>query len=335
MPINIAIDTYGGDYGLEVTIKASIDALKAFKDIFIILVGDNKKITSKLQKVDTNGKYKNRYSIHHASQSIEMDESLISSLRNKKDSSMRVAIRLVKDKQAESCVSAGNSAALMAISKVVLKTIPGISRPAMMSKLPTITGAYTHMLDLGANVDLKPNSLLELAIMSSIVITSTENIKNPKIGLLNIGSENIKGKQVIKDTALLLKEHNLINYVGYIEPDALYNEPVDIVVCDGFDGNLVLKASEGVAYMVKHYLKESFNKNLYSKIIALFTYPVLKYFRSSFDHRAYNGATLLGLNGVVIKSHGSADAFGFFHAIKEARIEAKTKIIDKIKTKIH
>ncbi len=335
MPINIAIDTYGGDYGLEVTISASINALKAFDDIFIILVGDDNKITSKLQKIDIKGKYKDRYRIHHASQSISMDESLISALRNKKDSSMRVAIRLVRDNQAEACVSSGNSAALMAISKVVLKTIPGINRPAMMSKLPTITGSYTNMLDLGANVDLKPSSLLELAIMSSIVITSTENITNPKVGLLNIGSENIKGKQVIKDTAVLLKEHNAVNYVGYIEPDAVYNKPIDIVVCDGFDGNLVLKASEGVASMVKHYLMESFNKNLYSKIIYLFTYPVLKYFKSAFDHRVYNGATLLGLNGIVIKSHGSADAFGFFHAIKEARIEAKAKIIDKIKIKIH
>lgn len=329
---NISIDAHGGDYGLDVTIPAVIEALKSFNDIFIILVGDSEKITTKLAQYNIHSKYKKRYSIKHASQSIAMDESLVSALRNKKDSSMRVAIKLVKDKKAHSCVSSGNSAALMAISKTILKTIPGISRPAMMARLPTTKGVYTHMLDLGANVDSKPAVLLEFAIMGSIVVASIKGITNPSVGLLNIGSEEIKGKQIIKDSAELLKNSKL-NYSGYIEADEIYSGAVDVVVCDGFDGNLVLKASEGVASMFKSYLKKSFSKNLYAKIIAMLSYPVLKYFKSSLDHRTYNGATLLGLNGVVIKSHGGADAFSFFYAIKEARIEAKANIIDEIKQK--
>ena len=331
LPTNISIDAHGGDKGLTVTLKAGLKALALFDDIFLIFVGNANAIEKQLMHYQDAKKYKSRYRIHHAEEQIEMDEALVPALR-KRDSSMRVAINLVKENKAKACVSSGNSGALMAVSKLVLKTIDGISRPAMMSKIPT-TKAHTHMLDLGANIDSKSTTLFEFALMASITVEHTEHIKKPTISLLNIGSEDIKGKQTIKEVADMLKKSSL-NYVGYIEADEIYTNTVDVVVCNGFEGNLVLKASEGVAQMIKVYLKRAFKKNLYTKLTASLAMPALNYFKTSLDPRRYNGASLLGLKGIVIKSHGGADALSFLHAIKEAKLIAQNEITDKIHKKI-
>jgi glycerol-3-phosphate acyltransferase PlsX len=245
---------------------------------------------------------------------------------------MRVAINLVKDETVDACVSAGNTGALMAISRFVLKTIQGIDRPAIMGRMPTMTG-HTHMLDLGANVDSKPEALVEFAVMGSIAVKHTENITTPSVGLLNIGEEEMKGNDSIKKTAELLKTSSL-NYIGFIEGDDIYKGAVDLVVCDGFEGNIALKASEGVATMMGHYLKQAFTKNIFTKIVALIATPVLKDFKSSLDPGKYNGASLLGLRGIVVKSHGGANADSFFQAIKEAYLEAHAKIIEKITAQV-
>ena len=333
MLISISIDVHGGDNGVNVTVVACLEALEIFDDIFLVLVGDDKQIQSVLDTHPLAKKYQSKYRIVHATQIISMKEDLRSALR-KRDSSMRTSIHLVKSKQTQACVSAGNSGALMAIATVMLKTLPGIDRPAMFAKLPTTANHYTHMLDLGANIDSKASTLFGFAIMGSIAVQYTENLKSPRVALLNIGSEDIKGKQVIKDTAELLKVSSL-NYVGFIEADTLYTKPVDVVVCDGFEGNLVLKASEGIVTLIKIYLKRSFSQNLYTKLATFLSMPVLKHFKKSLDPRTYNGASLLGLKGIVVKSHGNADVFSFLYAIKEARLEAKNNIADKIDQKIH
>ncbi len=328
MTIRVSIDASGGDRGIPATITAGLKALSVFQDLHLYFVGDESAIKVELKQHPSSQQLSNRFNITHASEVIAMDESPSSALRKKKDSSMRVAINLVKDETVDACVSAGNTGALMAISRFVLKTIKGIDRPAIMGRIPTMIG-HTHMLDLGANVDSKPKALLEFAIMGSIAVEYTEGIISPTVGLLNIGEEEMKGNNNIKKTAELLKASNL-NYVGFIEGDDIYKGVVDLVVCDGFEGNIALKASEGVAAMMGHYLKQAFTRNIFSKIIALIATPVLKDFKSSLDPGQYNGASLLGLRGVVIKSHGGADADSFFQAIKEAYLEAQAKITEKI-----
>lgn len=333
MLIQIAIDMHGGDHGLKTTIPACLMALEKFDDIFLVMVGQTKLIEEHLKKHAKFQSLTHQFSIHHADQIIQMDEELISALKHKKKSSMRYTIKLVKDKTCEACVSAGNSGALMAISRAILKTISGIDRPAMFARLPTKNKKDTYMLDLGANIDSDAKTLLNFAIMGSIVVEHTQHISKPRIGLLNIGSEEIKGKQVIKDAAQLLKESNL-NYQGFIEADNIYTKPVDVVVCDGFEGNLVLKASEGIANMINSYLKSAFYQTLWNKISAFMARPALKIFKDSLDPRHYNGASLLGLTGIVIKSHGGADSLSFLYAITEARIEASSHITQKIQTEI-
>ncbi len=332
MTIRVSIDASGGDHGIPVTIEAGIKALGKFKDLHLFFVGDEASIKAELLKYSNSKKISKRFSIVHASEVVAMNEAPSVALRKKKDSSMRIAINLVKDGEADACVSAGNTGALMAISRFVLKTIKGIDRPAIMGRMPTMTG-HTHMLDLGANVDSNPEALLEFATMGSIAVQYTEDIPAPTVGLLNIGEEEMKGNDKIKKTAELLKESNL-NYTGFVEGDDIYKGSVDLVVCDGFEGNIALKASEGVASMMGHYLKLAFTKNILTKIVALIAKPVLKDFKSSLDPGKYNGASLLGLKGIVIKSHGSADAFSFFQAIKEAHIEAHAKITEKISNQV-
>ena len=245
---------------------------------------------------------------------------------------MRVAINLIENGTVDACVSAGNTGALMTIARFILKTIEGGDRPAIMGSFPTLNG-HIHVLDLGANVNSKPETLLQFAIMGSIVIQNTENIPNPSIGLLNVGVEEIKGHGKIQDTAELLKNSSL-NYVGFVEGDDIFKGVVDVVVCDGFEGNIALKASEGVANMFSHLIKESFNKNLLTKIVAIFAKPVMNNFKSKVDPGQHNGASLLGLKGVVVKSHGNADVNSYFQAIKEAYLEAHAKITDKISVQL-
>ncbi|SFV88537.1 Phosphate:acyl-ACP acyltransferase PlsX [hydrothermal vent metagenome] len=332
MTIKVSIDASGGDYGIPVTIAAGIKALGAFADLYLVFVGDASSIQAELDQHSGSKKLAKRFSITHASEVIAMNESPAIALRKKKDSSMRVAINLVKDNTVNACVSAGNTGALMAISRFVLKTIKGIDRPAIMGRMPTMDG-HTHMLDLGANVDSTPKALLEFAIMGAIAVKHTENISAPSVGLLNIGEEEMKGNENIKKTSELLENSNL-NYVGFVEGDDIYKGTVDLVVCDGFEGNIALKASEGVASMMGHYLKQAFTKNLFTKIIALIATPVLKDFKASLNPGKYNGASLLGLRGIVVKSHGGADAASFFQAIKEAYLEVNAKIIEKIESQV-
>lgn len=332
MTVKVSIDASGGDHGIPVTIEAGIKALGIFQDLQLTFVGDQSTIETEIKKHPSSKKNASRIHVVHASEVVSMNVSPAIALRKKKDSSMRVAINLVKSNEVDACVSAGNTGALMAISRFVLKTIKGIDRPAIMGRLPTMTG-HTHMLDLGANVDSSPKALLEFATMGSIAVEQTENIAKPTIGLLNIGEEDMKGNKKIKKTAELLKASNL-NYYGFVEGDDIYKGTVDLVVCDGFEGNIALKASEGVVAMMGHYLKCAFTKNWFTKIVALIATPVLKDFKSSLDPGKYNGASLLGLRGIVIKSHGSANSESFLMAISEAYVEVNTKIIDKISLQV-
>jgi phosphate acyltransferase len=332
MIIKVSIDASGGDHGIPVTIEAGIKALSAFQDLQLTFVGDQSTIEAEINKHSPDKTTASRIHVVNATEVVLMNESPAIALRKKKDSSMRVAINLVKSNTVDACVSAGNTGALMAISRFVLKTIKGIDRPAIMGRMPTMTG-HTHMLDLGANVDSSPQALLEFATMGSIAVEQTEGISKPTIGLLNVGEEEMKGNDKIKKTSELLKASNL-NYQGFVEGDDIYKGTVDLVVCDGFEGNIALKASEGVASMMSHYLKRAFTRNWLTKIVALIATPVLKDFKSSLDPGKYNGASLLGLRGIVVKSHGGADSDSFFVAICEAYTEVNAKIIDKISSQV-
>jgi len=332
MTIKVSIDASGGDFGFPVTVKAGINALGIYKDLHLHFVGDEKGIQKELNNHSIYKTFLDRISITHASEVINMDDSPSTALRHKKDSSMRVAIDLIENGTVDACVSAGNTGALMAIARFILKTIEGVDRPAIMGSFPTLNG-HIHVLDLGANVDSKPETLLQFAFMGSITVQNTENIPNPTIGLLNVGVEEIKGHDRIQDTAELLKASSL-NYSGFVEGDDIYKGVVDVIVCDGFEGNIALKASEGVANLFSYFLKKSFNRNLLTKIVALLAKPIMNNFKSHVDPGQYNGASLLGLKGVVVKSHGNADIDSYFQAIKEAYLEAHAKITDKISAQL-
>lgn len=329
MAIHIAIDAMGGDHGLSVTVPASIDALKKFPDIHLILVGKEDQINETLQNFQYD---QSRLTVQHAEQIVEMDDLPSKALRNKKQSSMRVALNLVKDDQAQACVSAGNTGALMAVAKFVLKTLPDIDRPAICTSMPTMKG-HVHVLDLGANVGSTGEQLAQFALMGSVLAKAVDDNQNPRVGLLNIGEEEIKGHQRIKDAHQILSKSD-INYIGYIEGDDIFKGNVDIVACDGFDGNIALKASEGVAKMISFYLKEAFKKNIFTKMAALVAYPVLKAFKAKVDPGRYNGASLVGLRKSVIKSHGGADRNAYFYAIAEARLEVLKNVPELISSEV-
>lgn len=322
----------GGDYGPEVTIPASLDCLNSNPQLKLILVGDEAVLKPKLAQALID--YQGRLVIQHASQCVGMDESPSKALKNKKDSSMRVAINLVHEGRANACVSAGNTGALMATARFVLKMIPGVDRPAIISTLPSING-HTHALDLGGNVDCTAEHLFQFAVMGSELVKAVENIENPRVGLLNIGEEDVKGNEQVKAAAKLL-ENSSLNYIGYVEGDSLNagHVPVDLIVADGFVGNVALKSIEGAAKMIGIALKEAFNKNIFTKLSALLVYPVLKSFKSRIDPRLYNGASFLGLRGLVIKSHGGADVLAFKTAIHLAEVEVKKDVIRKISEQI-
>lgn len=328
MANTISLDAMGGDYGVEVVVPAALSALKKYDDLNLILVGDQAKIEYELEQASSG--LSDRLKIHHATQVVAMDEPPAQALRSKKDSSMRVAINLVKEGHAQACVSAGNTGALMATAKYVLHTLAGIDRPAINSTLPALSG-HTHMLDLGANVGCKAENLFQFAVMGSVLASAVDDLESPRVGLLNVGSEANKGNDQVKEANALL-EKSTLNYIGYVEGDDIFCGDVDVVVCDGFVGNISLKTSEGVAKLISNFAKKSFTKNIYTKLIALLATPILNEFKNSIDPRRYNGASLLGLKGIVIKSHGSADAFSFENAISIAYIEAKKGVptlIDK------
>jgi glycerol-3-phosphate acyltransferase PlsX len=317
-----------GDHGPSIVIPAAAQILAEFDNVELILVGDEKVITPLLSQQAT--KIQQSISVRHATQLVEMDELPSRALRYKKDSSMRVAINLVKQGEADACVSAGNTGALMATARYVLKTLPGIDRPAIISAIPNMEETTTHVLDLGANINTSAEQLFQFAIMGSVLAEAVDNLANPRIGLLNIGEEEIKGNEQIKAAAKRLNTIPDINYIGFVEGDDINKGTVDVVVCDGFVGNVSLKTTEGVAKMISHYVKQSFNKNWLTRLAALICLPILKDIRHKIDPRRYNGASLLGLRGIVIKSHGSADVLSFSYAIREAIIEVEKNVPSKI-----
>lgn len=319
MDITVAIDCMSGDHGPHVAVPAAIDYLHCNPGTDIVLVGLSDAIESEMRAINLTPS--SRLRVHAASEIVGMNESPAMALRGKKNSSMRVALNLVKSGEAQACVSAGNTGALIATSRFVLKTLPGIDRPALAVVLPTIMGR-TYMLDLGANVDCNAEHLLQFAVMGAILASSVENKEKPSIGLLNIGEEEIKGNDVVKQAAELLRGSGL-NFYGNIEGNDIYRGTTDVVVCDGFVGNVALKTSEGVAQMFSTYLREEFRRNLLTKIAGFVTLPVINAFKRRIDHRQYNGASLLGLRGVVIKSHGSADSYAFGCAITRAVDEVR------------
>lgn len=323
----------GGDYGPSVVLPAALQALKKHANLQLILVGDQTILQKELHS--SRGSLSTNLIIQHASQTVGMDEPPAIALRTKKDSSMRVAINLVKEGKAQACVSAGNTGALMATARFVLKTLPGIDRPAIVSTFPTANPKKNmRMLDLGANVDSSADNLFQFAVMGSILARAMENIPSPKIYLLNIGEEDIKGNEQVKQTAQLLIRSKAVNYVGYIEGDEIYKGDADVVVCDGFVGNVALKTSEGVAIFISKLIKHAFNKNIFSKIAGLIALPVLESLKRSLDPDRYNGASFVGLRGIVIKSHGGAGVTAFMHAIEEAIIEIDKNIPERIKTEV-
>lgn len=301
-----------GDHGLPVTVAAAHSCAQENTELRIILVGDEEGIRTELSKLKAGAHP--QLSVHHTTEVVGMDESPSKVLRGKKDSSMRVAIDLVKDGKAQAMVSAGNTGALMATAKFVLKTLPGIDRPAIVSAIPSVNG-HVHMLDLGANAECTSEQLFQFAVMGSALITAMRGETRPRVALLNIGSEEIKGNDVIKGAAALLQASRL-NYIGFVEGDGIFLSDVDLVVCDGFVGNVALKTGEGVAKMIRQFLKEEFTASFLHKMAALAAMPALKALGRRIDPRHYNGATLLGLNGTVVKSHGSADEIGFANAIR-------------------
>ena len=326
MDITVAIDCMGGDHGPHVTVPAALSFLKSNSEVDIVLVGLRDSIEAELKA--RGAAPGPRLRVHHASQVVLMDEPPALALRNKKDSSMRVAVDLVKSGEAQACVSAGNTGALMAVSRFVLKTLPGIDRPAIISALPTLRGS-TYVLDLGANVDCTPENLLQFAIMGATLVAAVEHKDRPTVGLLNIGEEDIKGNDLVKRASELLRGSDL-NFIGNIEGDGIYKGEADVVVCDGFVGNVMLKASEGIVQMMGTFIRQEFMRSVLTRLAGSIVMPVLRAFRRRVDPRGYNGATLLGLKGIVIKSHGSADVFAFERAIERASEEVRNEVLHRL-----
>lgn len=325
MDITIAVDAMGGDFGPSVVVPAVRKILDRHPNIRMILAGNEDAIKEKLKKTDQEG---GRLSIRHATQQVEMHELPSQVLRNKKDSSMRVAIDLVKQGAANACVSAGNTGALMATARFVLKTLPGIDRPAICSAMPGTEGR-AHMLDLGANVNSSAEQLFQFAVMGSELTRAVANIESPTVALLNVGEEEIKGNDIVKQAAALLAPSEL-NYVGFVEGSGIYKGEVDVIVCDGFVGNVALKASEGVARMLTHFATIEYSRSLLTRTVAMISRPILSALRDRMDPRRYNGASLLGLRGIVVKSHGGADVLSFVSAIEEAIKEVEKDVPKKI-----
>jgi glycerol-3-phosphate acyltransferase PlsX len=325
-PVTIAVDAMGGDHGPSVTVPASLDALAREQDLRIVLVG----LPEAVQPLLSDGarRFGDRISVRPVTQVVTMDEKPQDALRKKKDSSMRVAIDLVKAGSAHACVSAGNTGALMATARFVLKTVDGIDRPAIISRIRARHG-HTHMLDLGANSQCTADHLFQFAVMGSVVAADMHGISNPRVGLLNIGEEETKGDSVVQDAARMLTASKL-NYVGFVEGNDIFSGEVDVVVTDGFTGNVALKSMEGLANMLVNALKTEYTRNPLRYIGALASWPVIRSLRREFDPRTYNGASMVGLTGVVIKSHGSADVMSFGNAIRVALIEAQKGVPTQI-----
>jgi len=330
MGYRIALDAMGGDHGPGEIVPAAIHALKKHRDLELLLVGLEDIIKPRLAHL--NHELAVRIQVLHAPEVVTMDEAPSSALRNKKNSSMRFAIEQVKKGQAQACVSAGNTGALMAISRYILKMLPGIDRPAICTIIPGIN-SHTHILDLGANVDSSPEQLFQFAVMGAELTGAVENIRAPKVALLNVGTEENKGNDRVKKAKILL-DRSHINFIGFVEGNHIYSGDADVIVCDGFVGNIALKASEGVVEFFLHHVTDGFQQNLYSKLAALVSKPILQSIHRKTDPRRHNGASLLGLRGIVIKSHGSADRLSFAHAIEEAMLEVEKNIPARITSRL-
>ncbi|HEX2139427.1 MAG TPA: phosphate acyltransferase PlsX [Woeseiaceae bacterium] len=317
----IALDAMSGDLGAEVVVRAAVASLEKHPQLELVLVGNEDELGGLVTRLVGADR---RLSIERSTEVVGMSEGPADALRKKKDSSMRVAVDLVKSGKAQACVSAGNTGALMAIAKFVLKTLPGIERPAIIAELPCIGGSV-HMLDLGANTSGDAELLFQFAVMGSIVTGDIRHIERPRVALLNIGVEATKGNDTIRDASTLLAASSL-NYVGFIEGNEIFSGKADVVVTDGFTGNVALKTMEGTVGLAAHYLRRAFTRNLLTKVQAFFAAPVLRSLAIEMDSRNYNGASLVGLDGIVIKSHGSADAYAFQHAIDTALVEVKNQV---------
>jgi len=322
----ISIDAMSGDLGAEVVVRAAKASLDVHPNLELILVGDETELSGLTTKIVGTDR---RLTIQATTEIVGMSESAADALRKKKDSSMRVAINLVKEGKAQACVSAGNTGALMATAKFVLKMLPGIDRPAIIAELPSI-GTSVHMLDLGANTLVGAEQLFQFAVMGSIVTSDIRSIEKPRVALLNVGVEATKGHDTIREAAEVIKQSSL-NYVGFIEGNEIFSGKADVVVADGFTGNVALKAMEGAVGLASHYLRQAFTRNVFAKLQAILAGSVLRNLALQMDSRNYNGASLVGLNGIVIKSHGGADAYAFKHAIETALVEVKNQVPTQIR----
>lgn len=314
-----------GDLGAEVVVRAAVASLEKHSRLRVILVGDEDVLRGHVARL---AEPVSRIEIRHASEVVSMSDAPAEVLRKKKDSSMRVAINLVRDGDAQACVSAGNTGALMATARFVLKMLPGIDRPAILAELPAI-GGTVHMLDLGANTTCTPEQLFQFAVMGSIVAGDVARIENPRVALLNIGDEDTKGHDSVKQAASLLQQSSL-NYTGFIEGNHIFSGKADVIVTDGFTGNVALKTMEGTVGLASRYLKEAFTDGWFARLQAMLASNVLKNLAIRMDSRNYNGASLVGLNGIVIKSHGSADSYAFQHAIETALVEVRNGVPKQI-----
>jgi glycerol-3-phosphate acyltransferase PlsX len=332
MALCVAIDCMGGDHGPSVTVPAALSFLATDADASVLLVGRESEIQATLAERSNKSaaaQFESRIDTLFTDEVVEMDDPPAIALRSKRKSSMHLALKAVRDGQADACVSGGNTGALMAISRFVLKMLPGIERPAIASQLPNRKGSTTTMLDLGANVDCEPEHLLQFGLMGAALVTALDGGDNPTVGLLNIGEEVIKGNDTVKQASTLLTQSGL-NFYGNVEGNDIYTGTVDVIVTDGFVGNVALKTSEGLAQMLGDFIREEFSRNLVSKMLAAVAYPVLKRFKARVDHRRYNGGALVGLRGVVFKSHGSADALAYEAAIRRAGFAARNKLVESI-----
>lgn len=330
MTARIALDAMGGDHGAAEIIPAALSVLGEHPDLELLLVGREDAVANALRRAGGAGA--ERLQTLHAPEVVDMDEAPALALRNKKQSSMRLAIEQVRQGHAQACVSSGNTGALMAVSRYLLKMLPGIDRPAICTTMPGIRG-HTHILDLGANMDSTAEQLFQFAVMGAELTGAVENIPMPRVGLLNVGTEDNKGNNRVKQAAALLSASHL-NYVGFVEGNHIYSGEADVIVCDGFVGNIMLKASEGVAEFFTHHVTTEFRRAPYGRMAALIAMPVLKSIRRKTDPRRYNGASLLGLRGIVIKSHGGADRVSFAHAIEEAVLEVEKNIPRRITSRL-
>ncbi len=324
----------GGDHGPSIVIPAAIEILRRYEQVNLILVGKRSEIDAQLQANRHYATVQERLIVHHTDERVTMDELPSTALRTKRNSSMRLALNMVKDGVAQACVSAGNTGALTVIARFVLKTLAGIDRPAILAELPTADTSRTRMLDLGANVDSSAETLFQFAVMGSIVSRNIDKIHNPSIALLNIGTEDIKGNEQVKRAAELLAQAQGLNYLGYIEGNELYLGKANVIVCDGFVGNVALKSSEGVAKLLADKFNTVFRSGIYPRLVGMLSLPVFRSLRKQIDPERYNGASLIGLNGIVVKSHGSASSLGFCYAIEEAINQVQSNVVEKISIQI-